>query len=89
MTINHFSQLNNYNRIISLWIAAERVLECGSLWAFSLTSLLRMITRVAMSPILKVSNLLASFAARWNGCVAYVDSWETLLGRHWWKCFGG
>lgn len=93
--IDHHAKLNDDNKIISLWIAAERIMECGSLWAFFLIRqrrqlpptvnyrLANMPTRDAMAPILKVSTLLASFAARWPGCTAYVDSWETLVEMLW------
>lgn len=102
--IDDYTRLNNDNKIISLWIAAERVMECGSVWAFFLisrrcrqpvtattattaptatTSDYHISTRDAMMPILKVSTLLASFAARWAGCAAYVDAWETLVEMLW------
>lgn len=85
--IDHLARLNDDDKIISIWMAAERVLESGLVWASYLMSQSRTTTTGAdrfstvgshapMSPILKVSALLASFAARWNSGSAYVDAWE-------------
>lgn len=92
--IDHFAQLNENNRIISIWMAAERVLEAGLVWAAYLISqrsssptgehsFLSIGTGVAMGAILKVSSLLASFAARWKGGSSFVDAWETFVELLW------
>ena len=75
-------------------MAAERVLESGVVWATYLMSQRRAMPtgeprfsstgiRVAMGPVLKVSTLLASFAALWKGASAYVDAWETFVELLW------
>ncbi|KAH8646260.1 hypothetical protein BX600DRAFT_158322, partial [Xylariales sp. PMI_506] len=89
--IDHISQLNESDKIISLWMNAERVLECGAVWAAYLISQrhsageggARMETRLSMSPILKVSSLLASFAARWKAGSEFVNAWEILVELLW------
>jgi hypothetical protein len=94
IVIGHFDNLNQSNSIISIWMAAERVLEAGVIWASFLMSqrhtapteehhFLGMETHIAMRPILKVSTLLASFAARWKDGLAYTNAWETLIELLW------
>ncbi|EXJ92791.1 hypothetical protein A1O3_01344 [Capronia epimyces CBS 606.96] len=91
--IDHFARLDGGRKIISLWMAADRVLEAGLVWASYLmyhritTPGYRpsdsIGTRVAMSPVLKVSALLASFSARWNSATAHVQAWETVVELLW------
>lgn len=93
--IDHFTQLNKRNMIISIWVAAELVLKAGAVWAASLMHKQQIsgptVPRhifateldVTMGPIIKVSSLLASFAARWNAGSIYVQSWETLVELFW------
>ncbi|KAH8680691.1 hypothetical protein BX600DRAFT_444917 [Xylariales sp. PMI_506] len=92
--IDHYARLNETNKIISIWMAAERVLEAGLVWAAYLIShrnsspmgehcFLSMGTGLAMSAILKVSALLASFAARWKEGAAFVDAWGTFVELLW------
>ena len=82
--IDHFARLNEDNKIISIWMAAERVLEAGLVWATYLMSQRNLTpsgehyfpplgSRATMGPVLKVSSLLASFTARWKSGSAYVD----------------
>ncbi|KAH8691389.1 hypothetical protein BGW36DRAFT_438990 [Talaromyces proteolyticus] len=93
--ITHIAYLNEKNKIISIWMAAERVLELGVVWAAYLlyqktttTSSEKHIysnmgMSTAISPILKVSALLASFNARWKRGSAYVAVWETFVELLW------
>ena len=94
VVIDHFAQLNEEHKIISIWMAAERVLEAGLVWAAYLisqnsttlpghriTSIMG--TRIAMGPLIKVSTLLASFAARWKSGSVHANSWETLMDQLW------
>ncbi|KAL2397772.1 hypothetical protein ABEF93_004583 [Exophiala dermatitidis] len=92
--IDHFTKLNQRQMIISLWMAAERVIEAGAVWAAYLMHKRRvsgrgpqgvaaMATDLAFAPIVKVSSLLASFAARWRPGSTYVDNWETLVELLW------
>lgn len=91
--IDRFARLNDEDRIMSFWLTAEQVLEAGAVWASSFMTDSRGRTaagdhggisssngmREAMGPILKVSALLASFAARWKAGSAYVDTWEAFV----------
>ena len=92
--IDHFVSLNKSNRIISLWMAAERVLEGGAIWATYLMSqhhttsteeqfFSNIETRIAMGPISKVSALLASFETRWKDGSVYMDVWEAFVELVW------
>lgn len=92
--IDHFTRLNESNKIISIFMSSERVLEAGLVWSAFLCSLqtaitagyqspLTISTQAMMSPILKVSALLASFAARWTHGSEYVSAWETLVELLW------
>lgn len=94
VVIDHFTRLNQRQMIISIWIAAERVVEAGAVWAAylirerSLSG--RALQGVAingtdfpLAPIVKVSSLLASFAARWKPGSAYANNWETLVELLW------
>ncbi|KIV96491.1 hypothetical protein PV10_00353 [Exophiala mesophila] len=91
--IDHFTLLNDEGQVLSLWLTAGRTLEAGALWVFYLVR--RRITldtgqdggsltaSEAVSPLLKVSALLASFAARWSPGVAYANSWQALVDLLW------
>ena len=92
--IDHFTRLNEGSRIISIFTASEEVLEAGLVWStylfchqaaimagYHLPS--RMSTKAMMSPIMRVSVLLASFAARWKHGSAYVRAWEALVELLW------
>ncbi|KIW98492.1 uncharacterized protein Z519_00153 [Cladophialophora bantiana CBS 173.52] len=92
--IDHFNLLNEKNSIISIWLAAERVLEAGTVWAASLVHQQRLAglrpqhlsatgTDVTLGPIVKVSGLLASFAARWKVGSVYVSTWEIVVESLW------
>jgi hypothetical protein len=92
--IDHFIKLNQRHMIVSIWLAAERVLEAGAVWAAYLIHQSRMSGRgphgiialgtdFALAPIVKVSSLLASFAVRWKPGLTYVECWETLLELLW------
>lgn len=94
VVISHFAKLNDENRVISVWMAAERVLEAGLVWAYYLMHQRRtaatvghtfssLSTRAAVSPILKVCTLLASFTARWKNGLAYMESWEIFVELLW------
>ncbi|CZR64477.1 uncharacterized protein PAC_14375 [Phialocephala subalpina] len=92
--IDRYAQLNGSSKIISLWMAAEKLLEAGGIWAAYVIHGRRtalpgerffadMAMSVAMGPTMKVSSLLASFAARWKSGSAYVDAWECLIELLW------
>jgi hypothetical protein len=92
--IDHFTRLNEGNKMISIFMASEKVLEAGMVWSTYLFSLQSSITagyqspftistQAMMSPVLKVSALLASFAARWTHGSEYVTAWETLVELLW------
>jgi hypothetical protein len=93
--LDHFSLLNQQNRIISIAMAAERILESGLVWSIYLIvqrmstaktrglTVENMETRTAMEPILKVSSLLASFTGRWKAASIYVEAWEILVDLLW------
>ncbi|KAK4940315.1 hypothetical protein LTR10_019531 [Elasticomyces elasticus] len=92
--IDHFARLNEGNKIISIFMASEKVLEAGLVWSTYLLSHQaaitagyqlpsRMSTKVMMSPIMRVSALLASFAGRWKHGPAYVRAWEALVELLW------
>lgn len=92
--VDHFILLDKDHKIISIWMAAERVFEAGLVWVVYLMSRYRtthtlghtpfsMDVRNVMGPILKVSSLLGSFRARWKLGSAYVDAWETIVELLW------
>lgn len=92
--IDHFARLNEDDKIISLWMTAEPIFEAGLLWASYLVNqrysalpesrpFHTMGTKIAMSSVMKVSTLLASFAARWKSGRVYADAWETLTELLW------
>ncbi len=92
--IDHFTQLNEDNMIVSIWQAAEQVLEAGTLWATSVVhqqlssgfrsqSASGAAAGVVLSPIVKVSSLLASFSARWKDGSVYVSTWATVVELLW------
>ncbi|KAH8690800.1 hypothetical protein BGW36DRAFT_411575 [Talaromyces proteolyticus] len=94
--IDHFTRLNAEHRIISVYLAAESILEAGIVWSVYLMSQhlspsagifhrdsINMSARTAMGPVLKVSSLLASFSVRWPPVSAYAEAWETLVDMLW------
>ncbi|KAK5053051.1 hypothetical protein LTR84_002025 [Exophiala bonariae] len=90
--IDHFTHLNEDKKILSVCMAAAQVLEAGFIWAAYLISanqpaqngpLFAMEKSVALSPILKVSALLASFVARWESGSVYTEAWETFVQLLW------
>lgn len=92
--IDYFVQLDKSHKIISIWMAAERVFEAGVIWVAYLSRqrnvtpmredhITSIGTNIAASPILKVSTLLASIAARWKRGLVYVNTWETLVQLLW------
>lgn len=92
IVIDHFTQLNNRNSIISIWLSAERVLIAGAVWVASLIHQKHSAahntpsiaaTSTLMNPIVKVSSLLASFAARWKAAESYVTAWNVLVDILW------
>jgi len=92
--IDHFTQLNEKNSIISIWVAAERILVAGAVWAAGLMHRKHLSgpglqgvsnpgTGVTLDPIIKVSSLLASFAARWKAGSSYVTTWNAVVDSIW------
>ena len=91
--IDHFAELDKDNKIVSIFIAAEQVCEAGLVWAASLPTrnknaavehqLAAKDISSAMAPIVKVSSLLASFAARWKHGTAYVTAWKSFVELLW------
>lgn len=92
--IDHFAALSDGNKILSIWMAAEQVLEAGAVWAAYLMSRHQnpsltqhgastMGTRAGLSPILKVTSLLTSFAVRCKDTSAHLRVWETLVALLW------
>lgn len=92
--IDHFTRLSEGNKIISIFMTSEKMMEAGLVWSTYLFSLQNSITagyqspftistQAMMSPVLKVSALLASFAARWTHGSEYVTAWETLVELLW------
>ncbi|ERS98583.1 hypothetical protein HMPREF1624_05369 [Sporothrix schenckii ATCC 58251] len=84
--LDEYARQNPRHRISSLWMSAERIVEAGIVWVLYVLAhqqygLLDVGT--AMRPILHVSSLLASFAARWKAGTAYVEPWETLVELMW------
>ncbi len=87
--LSNYFQANKDFDIISIWMAAERVLEAGAIWGSYLmylrsnrivgtgTSSIR--TRHTMGPLQKCSVLLTSFAGRWKEASIYVEVWEIFL----------
>ena len=93
-TIDHFSLLHEDGKILSLWMEAERVIECGTVWLFYLahqsnsqttreSDFSRTGMGNTMAPLLKVSSLLSSFSARWKDGAAYVDAWQACVELLW------
>lgn len=90
--IDHFTLLNEQRKVLSVCMAAVQVLEAGLIWSTYLISLhqpaqsgllFAMEKGIALSPIMKVSALLASFVARWEGGSAYTEAWETFVQLLW------
>ena len=94
IVIDHLADLHHSHRIISLWMATERLFEGGLVWAAFLVSqshasrrggqdIPHMDRGTAMGPLLKVSSLLASFSMACKDGGAYVDAWEAFLELLW------
>ena len=91
--IDHFAELDEDNQIISIFMAAEQVFEAGLVWAASLPTRYKNVavghqltaTEISseMAPIMKVSSLLASFAARWKHGTVYVTAWKIFTELLW------
>ena len=86
--IDHFTQLNENNLIISMWLGAERVLMGGAVWVSGLLHQKHLSgaspqgmlsTGTALSPVMKITSLLASFAARWKAGSAYMTIWNDVV----------
>lgn len=91
--IDHIAQLNENNAIISIWMTIEQVMVAGAVWIAGLLhrkanagSQLQdsfTTTDVALDPVMKVSTLLASFAARWHPASSYVTLWNAVVESMW------
>ena len=92
--IDHFAYLNENDRIISVCMAMEQVIEAGLVWATYLIShkgitdtpsqnVYKLGTSLAMSPIFKVSTIISSFVARWKNGSAYAQAWESFVELLW------
>jgi hypothetical protein len=88
--IDHVAHLNEQNKIISIWIAAEQILMAGTVWlagllhqryhsGSSMEGVLMVGTSTGSPPVIKVTSLLASFAARWRGGYSHVAIWDAVL----------
>lgn len=71
-------------------MAVEQVIEAGLVWGTYLIShkgttetpnqnVYKLGTSLAMSPIFKVSTIIASFVARWKNGSAYAQAWESFV----------
>jgi hypothetical protein len=92
LIIETFAQSNKDLKIISLWVAAERILEAGVVWATYLTIVHTQILdgglsglgwSTAMAPLHKCTSLLTSIAQRWRGGTIYPEVWDTFLSLFW------
>lgn len=84
--LNEYARQNPRHRIASLWMAVERIVEAGIVWVLYVLAQQQqqpLDIGTAMRPILQVSALLASFAARWKAGTAYVDAWDALVELMW------
>lgn len=90
VVIDRYVQLQEEHMLLSVWIAAERVLEAGAVWATYLLIVKEMQTdddansacgntKKSMLPLWKCGNLLTSCAERWKGGRVYCKVWETFL----------
>lgn len=92
--INHKCELDNSGRTLSLWLEADRVLRCGILWLYYLIYQSRrqrlggdrspfMAMGNMMAPLLQVTSLLSSFAARFRDASASLSAWEACTAMLW------
>lgn len=93
--IDGFVKLNKEHQVLSIWHSAERVLQAGAVWATYLISLRctqshhrsdvlsQTRTKSSITPLLKCTKLLVSFAERWKDGVIYSQIWETFLSLLW------
>lgn len=82
LVIDHAAKLDDVRGTISLWLAAERVFSAGAVWLTGLLhqeSALESTLHGHLGTALKVTRLLASFAARWRGAEAYATAWNILM----------
>jgi hypothetical protein len=92
--IEHVVRQNKSNMVIAISQTSNQILEAGVVWAYCL--LLQKLsklsithtlpargTRGQLSPVIQVSRLLTSFAARWKPGSVYVDAWNTVLELIW------
>ncbi|RDL41627.1 uncharacterized protein BP5553_01606 [Venustampulla echinocandica] len=91
--IDEYFQSSKVNKIISIWMAAERVLEAGAVWATYLIIMKRKqsstggLSNIGMNHVMRTltrcSTLLVSFAERWKEGLVYVEIWEIFLSLLW------
>jgi hypothetical protein len=84
---------NTHQKLVSLWMAAERLMEAAIVWGSYLTILkqtenssggiLAIGLPTAMNPILQCSTVLASFAGRWKKGGIYMKVWEAYVSLLW------
>lgn len=86
VVIDGYFQLQKEHMLLSVWIAAERVLEAGAVWATYLL-LKKMQTdedttsacsdiKKSLLPLLKCGNLLTAYAERWKRGELYRKVWD-------------
>lgn len=91
--IGGYAQRWKQSKIISIWMAAERVLEAGAVWATYLMIMRRKqtssggLSSIGMKAVMKTltscSALLVGFAERWKEGAVYVEIWEIFLSLLW------
>ena len=94
VAIDHVHGTNKSGKVLSLWLEADRVLRCGMIWLYYLvhqsqggqpegdqSSMIGPADR--MAPILQVTSLLSSFAARFKRASASLSAWEACTAFFW------
>lgn len=89
VVIESYVRLQKEQRLLSVWLAAERVLEAAAVSAIYFLVTRR--THVGSAeaaynsldestlPLWKCANLLTSYAERWKEAIAYSRIWDTFL----------
>jgi hypothetical protein len=94
VVIDHFTRVNEARSITSISQAAEQVFLAGLVWISGLlydkhTPPMASnfhhshSSAQALTPILRVSSLLASFAARWQAGDGFVSAWNIVVDLLW------
>lgn len=92
--IDRLRELNKSGKVLSLWMDADRVLRCGKIWLYYLvyhsqsgqvvgTQSPMNYAGQSMAPVLQVTSLLSSFAARFKGASASLSAWEACVALLW------